>query len=74
MDDRRDLPPTNTEPSYPETSGAPEHDIPSAGGAPPAVGVYDRPAHTGRTNSIVIGVVAAIVLVLLAILLVMFIF
>lgn len=74
MDDRRNLPPANAEPPYPETSGAPEPDIPVTSGSLPSVGVYDRPGETGRTNSIVVGVVAVIVLILLAILLVMFIF
>ncbi len=72
MDDRRELPPANAEPPYPEASGAADHNMPAAGVAPPPVGVYDRPEHTGKTTSIVIGVVAVIVLILLAILLIMF--
>ena len=73
MDDRH-TPPANTDPSYPETPGVVDNDMPVTNEAPPPIGVYDRPENTGRTNSMIIGVVAVIVLILLAILLVMFIF
>lgn len=74
MDDRHTRPPADTEPPYPETPAAAEPDLPVTSEAPPPVAVYDRPENTGKTNTILIGVIAVIVLVVLAILLMMFIF
>lgn len=74
MDDRHTPPPANTELPYPEASGDMDHDLPVTNEAPERVAVYDRPENTGRTNNIIIGVVAVIILILLAILLVMFLF